>query len=62
MDQNKKFSKEVYNVEDDSVSVGDRLINNNYFVLDTIDTNKDTLNMENKSRNWSSWNHNEIFK
>ncbi|MBP2097496.1 Mbeg1-like protein [Enterococcus rivorum] len=46
LDDYNKLSNESYQVESNNVQVGDRVVDDKYLVLDTIDTNKDTLKTE----------------
>jgi len=50
LDDYNKLSKESYQVESNNVQTGDRLVEDKYLVLDTVDTNKDILNGENNPR------------
>ncbi|WP_430598002.1 hypothetical protein [Enterococcus sp. AZ177] len=50
LDDYNKLSKESYQVESNNVQTGDRLVEDKYLVLDTVDTNKDVLNGENNPR------------
>lgn len=51
MDQNRILSDKVYGVEKNKVQENQRLENTDYIVLDIVDTNKDTLEMETAPRN-----------
>ncbi|MDA9472330.1 lipase family protein [Enterococcus sp. 5H] len=51
MDQYRTLSDKVYDVEQQKVKKDERIEDTDYIVLDTINTNKDALNMENKPRN-----------
>jgi len=46
-----RLSKDSYHVESGEVQVGSKVGKDKYLVLDTIDTNKDTLKMEYFPRN-----------
>lgn len=46
LDDYNKLSKKSYQVESNNVQTGDRLVEDKYLVLDTINTNKDTLKAE----------------
>lgn len=46
MNDNKELSDKVYGVESGVVSKGDNIIDNNYIVLDTINTDKETIGKE----------------
>ncbi|MGM0293855.1 hypothetical protein IGJ00_002381 [Enterococcus sp. AZ062] len=51
MDQNRRFSDEVYQVGNGNLFVGDRIKRNkNYIVINTIDTNKDKIGNESKPK------------
>ena len=51
MDQNRRFSDEVYQVENGNLVVGDRIKRNkNYIVINTLDTNKDKIGNESKPK------------
>ena len=45
------LSKEVYLVEESKIILGDKLVDDKFLVIDTIDTNKDTLKTELTPRN-----------
>lgn len=46
MNQNKEFSSQAYGVEKETITIGDKIVNDNYLILDTIDTNKQTIGNE----------------
>lgn len=50
MDQKRVLSKEVYGIEEGKVKPDTRLKDTDYIVLDTIDTNKDTLKIDEAPR------------
>lgn len=51
MDQNRRFSDEVYQVENGNLVVGDRINRNeNYIVINTIDTDKNIIGTETKPK------------
>ncbi|ALS02700.1 triacylglycerol lipase [Enterococcus silesiacus] len=50
MDQNRILSKNVYGVEKNEIRENTRIKNTDYIVLDTIDTNKDSLKIDQAPR------------
>ncbi len=46
MDQNKKLSQKVYDVEKEKVKVNERLEDTDYIVLGTVDTDRETIGSE----------------
>ena len=46
MDQYRQFSELVYDVEAGNIKVGKTIVKDNYLVLDTVNTNKDTIGNE----------------
>lgn len=50
MNQNLTFSGEAYEIENGSVKVGERSQDPNYIILDTVDTNKDTIGNETSAK------------
>jgi len=51
LDDYNKLSNESYQVESNNVQTGDRVVDDKYLVLDTIDTNKDSLDIDQAPRN-----------
>ena len=51
LDDFNKLSKEVYKVEREQVVSDKTVVEDKYLVLDTIDTDKDTLGYEREPRN-----------
>ncbi|MGK0552843.1 hypothetical protein ACSFB8_12340 [Enterococcus faecalis] len=51
MDEYRILSKRVYQIEEGIVQKNEKVKGTNHIVIDTIDTNKDTLKMEYFPRN-----------